>query len=407
MSAAVQRRAPGTLPEWMAGLLDVGDEGPLWLVSRRREAAAALKADGLPTRHWEGWQFTPLGVLEEVRDWVASEPEVSEVPAGVEIVSVADLIARDPSALDSALGTLTPLTHPLAALNLALLRGGVVVRIEKGAHVETPIEIVHTAVAGLSTPYVFIDAGEGSQAVVVERFVGDPACLTLPVAEVVVGPGAVLDHVRVQEHGTEVHHFGHLTASVERDGNYRSRVMTLGAKVSRLDLVVRLDAPGAQTTLDGLYLTGDGQQHDHITVVDHRKPHTTSIERYKGILDGKSRAIFDGTIYVRRDAQKSNGAQENRNLLLSDDAVVNTKPHLEIDADDVKCSHGATVGRLDPDQLFYLRARGIDAQSARSILVYAFAREVVDRIPVKALRERISATVLARLPEGEALGELG
>lgn len=405
--SSLARRAPGTLPGWLEAPLASLHAEPLWLGVRRREATAALRKSGLPTKHWEGWQFTPLDTLETERPHRdASKVELPPAQDGVDFSSLAEMLEEDPASLGPVLGALTSLDHPLAALNLAVFSDGVVVRIEAGARIEKPIEFVHTAAAGLTTPRVFIDAGSNSQAVVVERFVGNAESLTAPVAEVVVGAGAVLDHVRVQEQGSAVDHFGYLEASVARDGHYRSRVITLGAGLSRLDLTVRLDGPGAEATLDGLYLTGDGQQHDHVTVVDHRQPHTTSRESYKGILDGKSRAVFDGTVFVRRDAQKTSGAQENRNLLLSDDAVVNTKPHLEIDADDVKCSHGATVGQLDPDQLFYLRARGLDAETARSILVYAFAREVIDRIPVDALRERLAATVLARLPEGQALGEL-
>ncbi len=227
-----------------------------------------------------------------------------------------------------------------------------------------------------------------------------------PVTEVHVGEGAAVDHLRLEVEGDGAFHLGTCAARCETGGRYHSRVFAFGGKLARLDLDVALAGVGAEASLDGLYLSGGTQLLDHHTFVDHVSPGATSREVYKGILDGKSTAVFDGTIVVRPDAQKTSGAQENRNLLLSREAQVHTKPHLAIDADDVKCSHGATVGQLDEGPLFYLRSRGLDEATARGILIFGFAREVVDGVPDEAWRRHLGEALIARLPDGARLREL-
>jgi Fe-S cluster assembly protein SufD len=279
--------------------------------------------------------------------------------------------------------------------------------------VEGPLHLVLASTAGafptIRLPRVLVVMEPRSQASLIETTLGQGggAYFHSVVTEVALMPGAVLDHVRIEEEGPGGFHVGSLIVRQERDASYTSHVVTLGGRLARLDLSVLLDGPGASCVLDGLYVASDEQHFDHHTFVDHRQPHGTSLQRYKGILDGRSRGVFDGRVAVRKDAQKTNAHQENRNLILSDQALAHTKPSLNIEADDVKCSHGATVGQLEEDPLFYLRSRGIDERTARSILTYAFAREMLERIGSEPLRRRLAEEALRRLTSGAPnLGEL-
>ncbi|HMJ11263.1 MAG TPA: Fe-S cluster assembly protein SufD, partial [Polyangiaceae bacterium] len=225
------------------------------------------------------------------------------------------------------------------------------------------------------------------------------------VAEVFIGPGAELQHVRVQ-HGEAGQSFlSRVFVELGRDSRYLCRSFSFGGQISRSDLCIRFAGPGARAALDGLYL-GDGEEHvEHHVVVDHAASHCESQQKYKGVLNGRAQGVFDGAIFVRRGTKGTSAHQENRNVLLSPEAVVHTKPRLEIDVDDVKCSHGATVGRLDPQQLFYLRSRGIAADQAQSLLTVAFAKEMVDRVEQPSIRGALMQALLNRLP-GNDLGEL-
>jgi Fe-S cluster assembly protein SufD len=219
-------------------------------------------------------------------------------------------------------------------------------------------------------------------------------------------PGARLEHVRLHQGTPQSAAVARVSVRQARDSSYASRVFTFGGALARLTLSVLLEGEGASAVLDGLYLADSGDVLDHNTTVDHASPRCTSRERYKGTLDGTALAVFDGTVIVRRGASKTEGHQENRNLLLSNDAIVHTKPHLRIDTDDVKCSHGATVGRLDPAQLFYLRSRGIDESVARSMLIFAFAQDMTEGVRSPELREALAARIAARLPGGAQVREL-
>jgi Fe-S cluster assembly protein SufD len=248
-------------------------------------------------------------------------------------------------------------------------------------------------------PRTLIVAGPQSEAVVIERFAGaqDAPYLADAVTELAVRPGAQIEHVRLQEEGAQAWHIGGTYLHLERDARLVSHNIMLGAALARVDLRATLAGERAHCELNGLYLAG-GQQHlDNHTHIEHEKPHGTSRERYHGVLDGRARAVFHGRIVVRPDAQKTDARQENRNLLLSRESEVDTKPQLEIYADDVKCAHGATVGQLDPDALFYLRSRGLDERGARALLTVAFAREVIEAMRLAPLRERIEETALRRL----------
>ncbi len=432
--------------------------GPAWLARLRTEAAERLRTGGFPTTKDEAWRFTSVrpivsvpfrareaggteeAALAALRARFADEgaftvfvvdgvPRIEgEAPAGLEVMGFEAASRAMGDTMEARFGHIAK-AGAFVALNAALFRDALVVRARAGARVEEPVHVVHVTTKGdapvASYPRVLVVAEDGSELSFVETFVVDaheglPASpvqaagegpagagiLTNAVTEVAVGANASVDHVRILIGEGGSYHLGALAVRVERDARYVSRVVTLGGALSRLDLSVLLAGEGAECTLEGAYLTRDGEHVDHHTFIDHAQAHGTSRESYRGVLDGKSRAVFDGSIVVRRDAQKTNAHQENRNLLLSDDAVVNTKPHLEIDADDVKCSHGATVGSLDEDQLFYLRARGIDADTARAVLTFAFLRSVVDRIPEEAVRQRLADALVARLPGANALGEM-
>jgi Fe-S cluster assembly protein SufD len=249
-----------------------------------------------------------------------------------------------------------------------------------------------------------IVASRNSQATVCERYYGLPGLIyfTSAVTEIVLDEGAILDHYKVQEEGDAAFHIATTQAHLGRSCNFSSHNITLGGRLTRNDVNAYLDGEGGECTLNGLYV-GDGERLiDNHTRIDHAKPHCASHELYKGVLDGKARGVFAGRIYVHQDAQKTDAKQTNQTLLLSDDAVIDTKPQLEIFADDVKCTHGATVGQLDAEAVFYLRSRGIDLQAARSLLTYAFANDVVSRIKVESIRRHLEETLLARqnLPLG-------
>jgi Fe-S cluster assembly protein SufD len=239
-------------------------------------------------------------------------------------------------------------------------------------------------------PRIRIRAGEQSQAFVVESYGGEAgaATLTTPVTIVDVAPGAMLDHVKLQREAPTAYHLAAMFARVDRAATFRSHAVTLGARIARNDLVATLAGEGAECTLDGLYVAGGDSLVDTHTTIDHAVPNCPSHELYKGILADRARAVFNGKIVVRPDAQKTNAKQTNKALLLSDHAQINTKPQLEIFADDVKCTHGAAIGQLDEDAMFYLQARGIAEADARNLLIHAFAGEVLDGVREDVVRER-------------------
>jgi len=253
----------------------------------------------------------------------------------------------------------------------------------------------------MTCPRTLIVVGDGATLRVVETYVGAEGAsgyLSNPVTEIVVGSGARVEHVRVQIEAGDAWHLGEVAVRQGRDSDVRSTHFALGAKLSRVDAGARLEGEGGHHAVDGLYVV-DGDGHvDHHTTLDHAVPHCTSHELFKGILGGRARAVFKGRIIVRPDAQKTDAIQHNPNLLLSDDALIHTRPQLEIYADDVRCTHGATVGQIDPDQLFYLRSRGIDPEAGRDLLIHAFARDVLDRVDVAGLREILEREIDARLP---------
>jgi Fe-S cluster assembly protein SufD len=370
---------------------------------------------------------------------------VDTLPRGVKVGSLAAALDTDFERVETHLARCARFEdHAFVALNTALMEDGAFVHIPRGVVVEEPIHLLFIGTAGadpmVSHPRNLIVAEENSQATVIESYVGGqvfgcsgvqvfgsdkdaPAFdvagpehlntrtpehpipyFTNAVTEIIAAENAVLDHYKVQRESEAAFHVATLQVQQGRSSNFTSHSISVGGALVRNDIRVVLDGPGGEATLNGLYIVNGRQHVDHHTVIDHAKPHCNSHELYKGILDGHATAVFNGKIYVRPDAQKTDAKQTNQNLLLSRDAVIDTKPQLEIFADDVRCTHGATVGRLDEDALFYLRSRGIGLAEARSLLTYAFASDVLARIKVEPLRTQLEELLFARLsksPPGE------
>jgi Fe-S cluster assembly protein SufD len=410
---------------------------PAWLRDIRRSAAAAFERMGIPTTRNEEWRFTNVAPIAETRFVQAPAavvapgavatftvpglagpvmmfvngryaPRLSTIGAlapGMTAVSLADAIERDPASLQPHLGRHTKLTdRPFAALNTALFQDGALISVADNVVVDQAIQVVFlstvTPSPAVSHPRVLVLLGRNSQARLVETFtaVGPSRGFTNAVTEVVVGDGSVLDHYRLQRESESAFHMGHTQFQLGRSSRSSSYSIASGGLIARHEAVAVLGGEGADCTLNGLYLADGLQLVDNHTEIDHATPHGTSHQLYKGILSGRARGVFNGRIRVRPDAQKTDARQTNKTLLLSGDAQVNTKPQLEIFANDVKCTHGATIGQLSEDALFYLRTRGIGIDDARSLLVRAFATDVTSRIGLEPVRAELDRLLARRLP---------
>jgi len=338
-------------------------------------------------------------------------PELSRLgalPEGVVVGSLAEALATEPELLAAHLARHARFEeHPFVALNSAFFTDGAAVILGRGQIVAEPLHLLHVATGKpvVTWPRNLIVAGEASQLTVVETFVAldEGAYFTCPVTEIVAGPSAVVDHYRVQKESVEAFHMATLQIHLGRAANVFSHSISTGGALVRNDVNAVLGGEGAECTLNGLYVLRGTQFLDNHMRVDHASPHCNSFELFKGILDEKSRAVFNGRIHVAEGAQKTDARQSSRNLLLSKEALINANPQLEIYADDVKCTHGSTVGQLDEDAIFYLRSRGIGAEAARSILTYAFASDIVERIQVEPVRNELTEFLFARLPRGEVV----
>jgi Fe-S cluster assembly protein SufD len=382
---------------------------------RLREAAFQRFADlGFPTTHDEDWRFTSVAPIARTRfapPGTNSDPEpgalpslfhngrqaAANLPQGVRLAT--------PEEIEAHLARYASFEHQaFVALNTAFLDNIVALRIERGAVIEEPLQILYggpvaTAAPVAVHPRTLILAGANSQCAIVESYVGGSgAYLTNAVTELAVGDGAVVDHYKLQTEGAEAFHIGSMSANLERGANFTTTSIALGGALVRNDVTATL-SEGTEATLNGLYVASGRQHVDNHTTIDHAKPHGSSRELYKGILDGKAHAVFNGRILVRKDAQKTDSKQTNKNLVLSDDATIDTKPELQIFADDVRCTHGATIGQLDAESLFYLQSRGIGRGDARRLLTYAFAQDVVDRIKVSSLRDSLERVLFEKFHE--------
>jgi len=406
-----------------------------WITKIRGEAFSRFAELNFPTVQDEDWRYTSVASIARVPFALANGGSAGRAPhpdplpegEGVQIVFVngrySRELSRTPASEAVRVWSLSEVLqkHPgwvephltkhagcekngFTALNTAFLDDGAFVNIPRGAVLSDPIHLVFLSEAPgeptVSHPRVLILAGPGSQAAVVESYVGDAnVYFTNAVTEIVLSEGAVLEHYKLQKEGLSGFHVQTVHVRQERSSNFTSHNIALGAALARTDLNVLFAAEGGECTLNGLF-AGTGTQHlDNHTVIDHAKPHCTSRELYKGVLDGKSRGVFHGKIIVRPDAQKTDAMQTNKNLLLSKEALVSSTPALQILADDVKCRHGSTIGQLDANALFYLRTRGIAEEDARALLTYAFAADVANRIKIAPIREGIEKFLGLRLTQ--------
>tara|TARA_B100000315_G_scaffold96973_1_gene89162 strand:+ start:4181 stop:5539 length:1359 start_codon:yes stop_codon:yes gene_type:complete len=328
-----------------------------------------------------------------------------EAAGNVRVTSLAEAVKNDGRAVERHLARHASSEEDgFTALNTAFLRDGAFVQVtggpEPGATVHLVFMTTERAQPRVSYPRTLVVAGPNADLTLVETYVGRPSAqyFTNAVTEIVIEDGAKVEHYRLLLESRGAFHVGTSRVSQGRDSTFTSASFAMGTALARNDFQVLLDAPGSSCFLHGLYLTSTGQHIDNLINIDHAKPHTTSRLLYKGILDGKSKAVFGGQVLVRKDAQKTDAQQTDKNLLLSEQAEVNSKPSLLIYADDVKCGHGATAGHMDEDTLFYLRSRGLDVEAASHMLVHAFASEIIDTVKLKPLRNYLDGLFLRAVP---------
>jgi Fe-S cluster assembly protein SufD len=365
---------------------------PAWFEALRDAAFARFAALGFPNTHNEEWRFTNVSAIAKTAFTPVAPDALLVYPESVRKL--------EPAAAEAHLAKHAAFDrNPFVALNTAFLGNVVVLQIPRNAVIEQPIEITYEGTNGAAAhPRTLILVGANAQCTIVETYKGAGKYFTNAVTEIVVGDRAVVDHYKLQQESLSAFHISTLQATVGRSATFSSHSISLGGALVRNDANATLSA-GSDATLNGLYIVNGTQHVDNHTLIDHTMPHGTSHEIYKGILDGKSHAVFNGKIIVRKDAQKTDSKQTNKNLVLSDDAVVDTKPELQIFADDVRCTHGATIGQLDAESLFYLQSRGIGKREARSLLTYAFAQDVVDRIKVQSLRDSLERILFEKFHE--------
>ena len=365
---------------------------PAWLQSLRDAAFARFAELGFPTTHNEEWRFTNVAPIARTAFTPVAADALLVYPESVKKLA--------PAAAEAHLARHAAFDqNPFVALNTAFLGNVTVLEVPRNAVIEQPIEITHQGTDGTAAhPRTLIIVGANAQCTIVETYKGTGTYFTNAVTEIVVGDRAVVDHYKVQQESVSAFHIATLQATLGRSAAFSTHSISLGGALVRNDVNVTL-SEGSDATVNGLYIVNGTQHIDNLTLIDHAMPHGTSHELYKGILDGKAHAVFNGKIIVRKDAQKTDSKQTNKNLVLSDDAVVDTKPELQIFADDVRCTHGATIGQLDAEALFYLQSRGIGKSQARRLLTYAFAQDVVDRIKVQSLRDSLEAILFEKFHE--------
>jgi len=438
------RRAGGGVTETYLQAFEAGSQAPDtaspgWLAELRKAGIARFAAVGFPGPKDEEWRFTPVGPIArtpfaparpaampvsraDLEPFLFGHPEWAtlvfvngrfapdlsvrpDLPGGAEVLPLAQALESRGGLLEGHLGRhALAETTPFAALNQAFTADGAVVFVPAGVELANPIHLVFVASADaggtVTHPRNLLVVERGARAAIVESYVslgGDAAYFTNTVTEVSVGRGAWLEHARIQREDAAAFHIGYTHVDQDQDSHYRSFTLAMGALLARHNLYARLNAPHVESLLYGLALTQGDQLADNHTAIFHDHPNCNSWEVYKSILDDRSRGVFNGKVFVTPEAQKTDAKQTNRNLLLSPEARVDTKPQLEIFADDVRCTHGATIGQIDEIAFFYLQSRGIPRQRAQTMLTCAFAAEVVDEIAIQPVREYLTRLVTAQL----------
>jgi Fe-S cluster assembly protein SufD len=409
---------------------------PGWLATARRKGLERFREVGFPTSRDEEWRFTSVASIAEAPFVLAQngasrvpihdlqrfhlpgetaatlvfvngryseiDSDLHRVPRGV---SIGSLAAEPTNAIHSHLTRVATVErNPFTALNTAFLVDAAVVSVADGISCDAPIHLVFVSTASsdrvMTHPRVLVVVGRNGKAVIVESYIalGAAGYFTNGVGEIVAGENAHVEHYKLQRESEDSAHIGGLYVSAARSASITCHSISFGGSLVRNDVNVVLDGEGAECTLNGLYLGDRRRLVDNHTTIDHARPNCGSRETYKGILGDHARAVFNGKIVVRPAAQKTDAKQTNKALLLSEDAQINTKPQLEIFADDVKCTHGAAIGQIDDEAMFYLRARGLSEPDARRLLIRAFAGEVLRRMPLVSLSERLEEELMLRLP---------
>ena len=408
------------------------------LASLRLKGASVFEKAGLPGIKEENWKYTNVTALNKIDFSLPQTGQINDsvqsqlmtMDASLRLVFVDNVLQPSLSNLDSLpkgvtlrrgvdaadapnLGKVADIeSHKLAALNQAYLQDVIYIDLAANVHLENPIYIAFAAnasnTATMAHPRVLFHSGPNSHASVIEHYLGesgDAEHFCNGITEVVLTDGARLNHYKLQEQAQGTFHISGLHGHLGRDATLIAHNVDLGADLARNDVVINLDAPGANVTLNGFYMAGGVQHIDNHTRINHLKPNTQSLEDYRGVIDDKARCVFNGKVYVAQDAQQIDAQQSNNNLLLSNQAEIDTKPELEIYADDVKCAHGATIGQLDKNAMFYLRSRGISEPVARTLLTFAFAESVINRFEIDAVKRRVHDAVIQRLPGHERIEE--
>ena len=420
---------------------------PAWLLPLRKAGMARFTELGFPTTHDEDWRFTNVTPLAKLPFKPMFEPAADataksalekyifasvpgprlvfinghysatlssngKLPSGVKVSGLTAALASDPAFIEKQLGrcALTE-DNSFAALNQAFFLDGGFVHVPAGVSIVEPVQFIFVSTAKQNgetiQPRNLIVAGAGSKATVVESYISadTTAYFTNAVTEIVAGDNAALEYVKFQDEAAEAFHLATIAGELGRASHVNIHSFALGARLSRNNIRANLAGEGLECILNGLYLTRGEQLADHHMIVEHAQPHCASHEYFNGILDDKSKGVFHGRIFVRPIAQKTDAKQTNKNLLLSDDATADTKPQLEIYADDVKCTHGATIGQLNAESIFYLRARGIGRDNARRMLIHAFAGEIIARVKHDSVREKLDKLVWDRLEANHHLAK--
>lgn len=412
---------------------------PKWLAPIRKAGLASFADQGFPTLKDEDWRFTNVAPIAKLNLEPAAEiaangaeskalegsvfaglpghrlvfvngffcaklSDVKKLPAGVRVENLSAALAKDSTLLEKNLGRFAGVEkNSFAALNQASFSDGAFIYAPKGTEMSEPIELIYISSAKnpgeMIAPRNLIIAEANSKLTVVESYLStrDVAYFTNAVTEIVAADGAQVEHVKLQDEAANAFHMATIAGEFGRTSNVKFHSFALGAKLSRNNIRTKLAGEGLECILNGLYLTRGEQLADHHMIVEHAQPHCASHEYFNGILDDKSKGVFHGRILVQQIAQKTDAKQTNKNLLLSDDASADTKPQLEIYADDVKCTHGATIGQLNRESIFYLRSRGMSESSARHMLIHAFAGEIIERIKYGPAREAVDKVVWERL----------
>jgi FeS assembly protein SufD len=351
-----------------------------WLKDLREEAFEYFTANGFPSVKTEDWKYTNVAPLVSGRWSVVSGQKKWNSDSSVELVKKFNYKRNGFTALNLAFAEFMTITIP------------------KETKIEKPIEISFLGEEQTAIfPHVLIIAEEGSKATIVETYASPAKSFTNAAVQIVIDDNASLTHYRVQKESSEAFHVGTTEVTVGRGSHYDATSINLGAALSRHDIDVKFTAEGGEAFVDGLYMLNGTQHSDTHSIIDHTVPNCTSHQNYKGVLNDRSRGVFNGKVFVRENAHGTDAQQSNKNLLLSNDARVDTKPQLEIFNDDVKCSHGATVGQLEEEELFYLLTRGLPENLARNLLTYGFAEEIIRKIGIESIKSDLDAAVLNRL----------